>query len=44
MTSVQYQQTFDVKPSANIINIFAGNIDDCIKKLAMQQLQPQVVE
>jgi hypothetical protein len=36
LTSVQYQQTFDVKPSANVINIFAGNIDDYLKHI--QQL------
>lgn len=35
LNHVNYQQTFEVKPSANVINIFAGsNIDDYIKQIA----------
>lgn len=39
LTQVQYQQTFDVKPQANVINIFTGNIDEYIKQIAIQQMQ-----
>jgi hypothetical protein len=38
LTHLNYQQTFEVKPSANVINIFTGNIDDYIKQIA--QIHP----